>query len=151
MCNFLDRVARSKRKTLAADLKRIFTVLTYEWVKEAATDVAENWRSTHPALADQLEENLEHCLTCFAFPTPHRSRIRTTNGLERLNQEIARRTRVVKIFPNPAACLRLVTALCVEQSEEWLSGKRYLEMSWLDELCDAPETQPEKEVTLIPS
>jgi transposase-like protein len=149
--NLLGRVARSKRKTLAADLKRIFTAPTYEWAKEAAADVAENWRSTHPALAEQLEENLEHCLTCFAFPTPHRSRIRTTNGLERLNQEIARRTRVVRIFPNPAACLRLVTALCVEQSEEWLSGKRYLDMSWLDELSDAPETQPEKEATLIPS
>ena len=48
--------------------------------------------------------------------------------MERLNEEIKRRTRVVRIFPNPAACLRLVTALCVEQSEEWVSGRRYLDM-----------------------
>jgi transposase-like protein len=54
--------------------------------------------------------------------------MRTTNGLERLNEEIKRRTRVVRIFPNTAACLRLVTALYVEQSEEWVSGRRYLEM-----------------------
>ena len=65
-------------------------------------------------------------------PEKHRRRIRTTNGLERFNQELKRRTRVVRIFPNREACLRLVTALCVEQSEEWLSGRRYLDMSLLD-------------------
>lgn len=67
---------------------------------------------------------------CLAFPLVHRARIRTTNGLERLNEEIKRRTRVVRIFPNPEACLRLVT-LCVEQSEEWVSGRRYFDMSGL--------------------
>lgn len=145
MRNLLGRVARNKRKALAADLKRVFTAPTREWAKEAADDVAESWRKTHPALAEQLEENLEHCLTCFAFPAPHRPRLRTTNGLERLNQEIARRTRVVRIFPNPAACLRLVTALCVEQSEEWLSGKRYLDMSWLE----GPPEEPREEDVLV--
>jgi putative transposase len=59
----------------------------------------------------------------------HRTRIRTTNGLERLHEEIKRRTRVVRIFPNTEACSRLVTALCVEQSEEWVSGRRYLDLS----------------------
>ncbi len=49
--------------------------------------------------------------------------------IERLNEEIKRRTRVVRIFPNPKACLRLVTALCVEQSEEWVSGRCYLDMT----------------------
>ncbi len=60
-------------------------------------------------------------------------RIRTTNGLERLNQEIKWRTRVLRIFPNCKACLRLVTALAVEQSEEWLTGRRYLDMGELEE------------------
>ena len=68
-----------------------------------------------------------------AFPEGHRRRIRTTNGLERLNQEIKRRTRVVRIFPNREACLRLVTALAVEQSEEWVTGRRYLDMGELGE------------------
>lgn len=71
-------------------------------------------------------------MACFAFPEPHRRRIRSTNGLERFNQELKRRTRVVRIFPNPAACLRLVTALCIEQSEEWLSGRVYLDMSKIE-------------------
>jgi len=84
-------------------------------------------------VAEHIEEHIEECLACLAFPESHRRRIRTTNGLERLNQEIKRRTRVVRIFLNPEACLRLVSALAVEQSEEWLTGRRYLDMSELEE------------------
>lgn len=62
-------------------------------------------------------------------PPAHRPRIRTTNGLDRLNQELERRTRVVRIFPNREAVERLVTAPAVEQSEEWVSGRRYLDMN----------------------
>jgi putative transposase len=68
-----------------------------------------------------------------AFPESHRRRIRTTNGLERLNQEIKRRTRVVRIFPNRESCLRLLRALAVERSEEWVRGRRYLDMEELRE------------------
>jgi len=68
-----------------------------------------------------------------AFPESHRRRIRTTNGLERLSQEIKRRSRVVRIFPNREACLRLVSALAVEQSEDWITGRRYLDMQELEE------------------
>ena len=76
---------------------------------------------------------MEECLSCLTFPESHRRRIRTTNGLERLNQEIKRRTRVVRIFPNRASCLRLVTALAIEQSEEWITGRRYLDMTELEQ------------------
>jgi putative transposase len=68
-----------------------------------------------------------------AFPECHRPGTYTTNGLERLNQEIKRRTRVVGIFPNRESCLRLVSALAVEQSKEWLTGWRYLDT---EELLD---------------
>jgi len=85
-------------------------------------------------------------LSCLSFPESHRKRIRTINGLERLNQEIKRRTRVVRIFPNREACLRLVTALCVEQSEEWVTGRRYLDMEELDEQrCEEREEAEEEE------
>ena len=86
--------------------------------------------------------------TCLAFPESHRRRIRTTNGLERLNQEIKRRTRVVRIFPNRGACLRLVSALAVEQSEEWLTGRRYLDMGELEEQR-RQEEQGTEEMTLM--
>lgn len=96
--------------------------------------MAEKWRKKgNEKVAEHIEEHIEECLTCLAFPESHRRRIRTTNGQERLNQEIKRRTRVVRIFPNKESCLRLVTALAVEQSEEWITGRRYLDMSELKE------------------
>ena len=140
--NLLGRVGKKDRKRLAEDLRRVFNAPTLEWAREAATEVADAWRKTHPSLAVLLEEGIETCLTCFSFPASHRLKIRSTNGLERLNQEIKRRTRVVRIFPNPASCLRLVTALCLEQSEEWVSGKRYLDMSWLSEPAEQEELIP---------
>lgn len=96
--------------------------------------MAEKWRgSGYEKIACHLEEHMEECLACLAFPESHRRRIRTTNSLERFNQELKRRTRVVRIFPNREACLRLVSALAVEQSEEWLTGRRYLDKEELRE------------------
>ena len=65
-------------------------------------------------------------LTIFSFPVTHHRRIRTVNMLERVSQEIRRRTRVVRIFPNEAACLRLVSAILMEISEDWQTGRIYL-------------------------
>jgi len=137
--NLLGRVARKHRKHLAEDLKGIFRAPTLEWAWKAVVEVVDAWRGSHRALAEHLEGHVEECLVCFAFPVSHRLRIRTTNSLERLNQEIKRRTRVVRIFPNRESCLRLVTASCMETSEEWLSGKRYLDMSWLVEPAELEE------------
>jgi putative transposase len=126
--DLLGMVGAGRRKELAEDLRGIFTARTREQALTTAETVAARWEPTHPRVARLLEDAIEDCLACLAFPLAHRARIRTTNGLERLNEEIKRRTRVVRIFPNPEACLRLVTALCVEQSEEWVSGRRYLDM-----------------------
>src|SRR5215207_4892499 len=132
--NLLGMVSAAKRKELASDLRAIFSATSREQAFGIASSVAQKWRQKgNEKVAEHLEEHLEECLTCLTFPESHRRRIRTTNGLERLNQEIKRRTRVVRIFPNREACLRLVTALAVEQSEEWLTGRRYLEMGELEE------------------
>ncbi|MXZ09336.1 MAG: hypothetical protein F4Y79_07795 [Gemmatimonadetes bacterium] len=68
-------------------------------------------------------------LACFHFPQKHRKRIRTTNALERLNREIKRRADLVQIFPNQEACQRLIGALCMEWSDEWVTSRRYLDMT----------------------
>jgi transposase-like protein len=81
-----------------------------------------------PKLAAWAEENLPEGLAVFALPASHRRRLRTTNGLERLNKEIRRRTRVATLFPNEASLERLVSALLVEISEEWETGKIYISM-----------------------
>jgi putative transposase len=132
--NLLGMVGASRRKELGADLRAIFAAPDREQALGIASTVAQKWRKKgHEKVACHLEEHIEECLSCLAFPESHRRRIRTTNGLERLNQEIKRRTRVVRIFPNREACLRLVSALAVEQSEEWLTGRRYLDMEELRE------------------
>jgi putative transposase len=132
--NLLGMVGAAKRKGLASDLRAIFAALDRCSALGLASSSAEKWRQKgYPKVAEHLEEHVEECLTCLAFPESHRRRIRTTNGLERLNQEIKRRTRVVRIFPNRESCLRLVTALAVEVSEEWVTGRRYLDMEELKE------------------
>jgi putative transposase len=146
--NLLGIVSFAKRKELGADLRGIFAATGREQALEAASTVAGKWhKKGYEKVACHLEEHIEECLTCLAFPESHRRRIRTTNGLERLNQEVKRRTRVVRIFPNRDSCLRLVTALAVEQSEEWVTGRRYLDMEELKERRS--EARESAEVTLM--
>lgn len=131
--NLLGMVGANKRKELSEGLRGVFAAASREVALRLASELAAHWRGSHPRIAEHIEEHIEACLSCLAFPDSHRRRIRTTNGLERLNQEIKRRTRVVRIFPNRQACLRLVSALAVEQSEEWVTGRRYLDMRDLEE------------------
>jgi putative transposase len=147
--NLLGMVGHAKRKELASDVRAVFAAPALEPALKIACSVAEKWRQKgSPKVSEHLEEHIEECLSCLAFPESHRRRIRTTNGLERLNQEIKRRTRVVRIFPNPEACLRLVTALAVEQSEEWVTGRRYLDMGELEEQHRREEGGAEEVVLL---
>ncbi len=139
--NLMERVSFDKRKELAADLRTIFDAPERGMAMNLAESVAEKWRESYPKVAEHLEEYIEECLSCLAFPESHRRRIRSTNGLERVNQEIRRRSRVVRIFPNRASCLRLATAVVAEISEEWVTGKRYLNMAEL-------AAQREREVTM---
>src|SRR5829696_6199924 len=131
--NLLGMVGYARRKDLAEGLRGVFAARSREVAVQLASELATRWRGSHPKVSEHLEEHIEECLSCLAFPEGHRRRIRTTNGLERLNQEIKRRSRVVRIFPNREACLRLVAALAIEQSEEWVTGRRYLDMRELKE------------------
>jgi len=135
--NVLGHVGRQHRAPLAADLKALFGAASADQARTLADEIADRWRARQAAVAAALENDLEDCLTCYAFPATHRVRLRTTNGLERLNQELKRRTRVVRIFPDRASLLRLVTALAREQSEEWIGGRRYLDMEALTEPAGA--------------
>jgi putative transposase len=82
----------------------------------------------HGAVAT-LERGFDDATAVLALPTPYRKRLRTMNGVERLNEEIRRRERVIRIFPNRESTLRLVGALLMEQDEGWSTGKRYLDMT----------------------
>ena len=139
--NLAARVARKHRAALMADVRAAFQAPTADMARTLAFQVAERWRASHPKVAELLEDGIDACLNVYALPPHHRSRLRTTNALERLHQEIKRRTRVIRIFPNPESCLRMITSLCMEHSEEWLAGRCYLDPAALDDT-----TQPEQEV-----
>jgi putative transposase len=103
---------------------------------EAKQDLAvwlAKWQGKYPKLTDWVEENIEETLTFYRLPLTHHKHLKSTNMLERLNEEIKRRTYVVRIFPNSESCLRLIRALAVEIHEDWLEAHRYLNMEDLRE------------------
>jgi putative transposase len=138
--NLLGGVSRRRRAALAAELKALFGSASAAQSRTLAAEIADGWRDRQPAIATMLEEDLEDGLACSAMPAAHRVRIRTTNGLERLNQERKRRTRVVRIIPDRASLLRLVAALARGQREEWISRRGYLDMEVLPERTTAAAT-----------
>lgn len=105
-------------------------------LKEAQQDLQawlKRWERRYPKLTDWVETNIGETLNFYSLPRQHHKHLKSTNMLERLNEEIKRRTRVVRIFPNPASCLRLIRALCAETHEGWLEDHRYLNMEFLKE------------------
>lgn len=117
---------KSLKKPLASALRSIFNSPNKEMAMMLVKDAVKTYGDVAPEWTAWLEDNIEEGLTVYAFPEIHRRRIRTTNGLERLNREIKRRTRVASLFPNPESCLRLVTAIVQEIHEEWCTGRIYL-------------------------
>lgn len=105
-------------------------------IDEARRDLAAwllKWQAKYPKLCAWVEESIEETLSFYKLPEPHRKHMKSTNMLERMNEELKRRTHVVRIFPNEASCLRLVRALAEETHEEWMEATRYLNMGELKE------------------
>ena len=105
-------------------------------VEEARRDLKswlEKWAAKYPKLCEWVEANIEETWTYYQLPLAHHKHLKSTNLLERFNQEIKRRTLVVRIFPNEASCLRLIRAIAAETHEEWMEGSRYLNMDLFKE------------------
>lgn len=118
-----------QRKPVAQRIRAIFNAPDRTEAERLLKLAMETWRTEAPKLAQWAEENLPEGFTVFDQAPAHRTRLRTTNGLERINREIKRRTRVASIFPNSDSCLRLVSALLSEFDEEWMTGKIYLNLN----------------------
>ena len=131
--NALDYLSRKLADDCLQELRWIYD---RRELAEARRDIAAwlaKWQAKHSRLCDWVEENIEETLTYYRLPQQHHKHMKSTNMLERLNQELKRRTHVVRIFPNAESCLRLVRALAVETHENWLEGPRYLNMQHLAE------------------
>ncbi len=131
--NALDHLPRKGADDCLQELRWLYERRD---LKEAQADLAgwlKRWEQRYPRLTDWAEENIGATLTFYRLPRQHHKHMKSTNLLERLNEEIKRRTRVVRIFPNEASCLRLVRALCAETHETWLEDNRYINMDLLME------------------
>lgn len=105
-------------------------------VEEARRDLASwlmKWEKRYPRLCQWVEENIEETLSFYRMPREHHKNLKSTNMLERIMEELKRRTLVVRIFPNAASCLRLTRALAAEMHENWIEAVRYLNMEPLRE------------------
>ena len=120
--------AISQRKEVAQTIRDIFNAPSRLEADRLLALAVERYHPTAPDLAAWMEQNIPEGLSVFDLPPAHRRRLRTSNALERLSREIKRRTRVATLFPNADSLLRLVSAVAIEISEEWETGRIYLSM-----------------------
>ena len=114
------------REEIGQCVRDIFQSLDRNEAKQRVQEALKRYEKAAPKFCRWLEESAEEGMTFFSYPREHWKKIRTTNSVERLNAEIRRRTRVARLFPNEESCCRLVTAICVEIHEEWISGRCYM-------------------------
>jgi len=131
--NVMDHAPKSKRDDLYQRLKEAWDSEKYEDAKAVLDKIAEDYQEKHANLADFVSEHAWETLGVYhAAPVKHHKKLRTSNMLERINEELKRRSRVVRIFPNPKSCRRLFTALLKEWHEDWVSGRKYMNMDPLE-------------------
>jgi transposase-like protein len=131
--NALDHLPRKHADDCLQELRWIYDRRD---LTEARVDLAAwlaKWGGRYPRLTAWVEENIEQTLTFFRLPRQHHKHLKSTNMLERFNEEIRRRTYVARIFPNAESCLRLIRAIAVETHENWMEANRYINMDDLRE------------------
>lgn len=131
--NALDYLPRKADDDCLQELRWIYDRRDLQEAQRDLSAWIGKWQGKYPKLVDWVEANIIETLTFYRLPRAHHKHLKSTNMLERLNEEIKRRTLVVRIFPNTESCLRLIRALCVETHETWLEDNRYLNMTFLAE------------------
>jgi transposase-like protein len=149
--NIADATPKALQEEVHARLRSIFTAPDETTARTLLARFVADYQAQAPAAVATLERGFDDATAVLALPASYRVRLRTTNGVERLNEEIRRRERVIRIFPNRESVVRLLGALLMEQDEVWTTGKRYFDMAaywqWRD--CQentAPRGWPEEAV-----
>ena len=133
MRNFISKLGRRNAKLYILLLKDVFAATTKEDAITRKNKLLDKLEHEKPEVARWIDEEIESCFSVYNLPESHHRRMRSTNMIERLNQELKRRSRVIRIFPNDASCLRVLGTMCMEQSEVWEGGRIYLTMQTSDE------------------
>jgi transposase-like protein len=132
--NALDHLPRKADDDCLTELRWLYDRRDGIEARQHLAAWIQRWQGKYPKLTLWVEEQIEETFTFYRLPQSHHKHLKSTNLLERFNQELKRRSQVVRIFPNDASCLRLIRALAAEQHEEWLDGARYLDMQPLADL-----------------
>jgi putative transposase len=115
------------RQELSQAVRAIYQAPNIEEAEECLRRTVSRYSERAGKFCNWLEERFREGLTFYQFPASHWRKIRTNNVSERLNQEIKRRTRIARLFPDEASCLRVVSAIVMEIHEDWMSGRRYID------------------------
>jgi transposase-like protein len=126
MRNALAHVPKGQHTVVSAAIRQAFNQPDQKGAVEVWRHVADQLRPRWPKLAALMDESEGDVLAYMAFPAQHRSKLHSTNPLERLNKEVKRRADVVGIFPNEESILRLIGAVLFEQNDDWQSQHRYM-------------------------
>lgn len=136
--NALDYLPRKADDDCLQELRWMYERRNVEEARRDLKAWLEKWGAKYPKLCQWVEANIEETWTYYQLPLAHHKHLKSTNLLERFNQEIKRRTLVVRIFPGEDSCLRLIRAVASETHEEWMEGSRYLNMQILRERLKQP-------------
>ena len=131
--NALDYLPRKADDDCLMELRWLYDRKNLEEARRDLGVWLAKWQSRYPKLCNWVEENIEETFTFYRWPLAHHKHLKSTNMLERVNEELKRRSHVIRIFPNPESCLRLMRALAVEIHEDWIEQHRYLNMELLRE------------------
>lgn len=131
--NALDYLSRKADPDCLTELRWLYDRRSLDEARKDLTNWLAKWQERYPKLCEWAEANIEETFTFYRYPLPHHKHLKSTNMLERINEELKRRTHVIRIFPNARSCQRLLRALCVEIHEGWIEQHRYLNMELLKE------------------
>jgi putative transposase len=123
----LDNAPKALQPEIKEDLRKLYEAVDLESSKKVKDQIINKYEAKAPKAATLLDEAFDDITAVLTVPLKYRKRLRTTNGVERLNQEIRRRERVIRIFPNEASVIRLMGALLMEQDEKWQTGRKYFD------------------------
>lgn len=125
----LDHTPKASQPEIKEDLRKLYEAVDLDSAKKVRDQIIDKYETKAPKAATLLNETFDDITAVLTVPLKYRKRLRTTNGVDRLNQEIRRRERVIRIFPNESSVIRLMGALLMEQDEKWQAGRRYFDMN----------------------
>jgi len=134
--NMLDHTPKALQPEVKEELRRLYESVDLESARKVRDQIIKTYESKAPKATALLDEAFDDITAVLALPLKYRKRLRTTNGVERLNQEIRRRERVIRIFPNSASVIRLMGALLMEHDEKWQTGRKYFDMALYYQIQD---------------